>query len=55
VIYLYMESFQLNILDRIPFFRSSHHLHAPANVGPKISLAATPIVPPVAHEAAESK
>ena len=35
VIYLYMESFQTHVLDRIPFFRSHHHLHgAPVLTNP---------------------
>jgi HAE1 family hydrophobic/amphiphilic exporter-1 len=28
VLYLYMEAFQMHVLDRIPFFRSHHHGHA---------------------------
>jgi HAE1 family hydrophobic/amphiphilic exporter-1 len=44
VIYLYMERFQENVLDRIPFFRSSrtHGMHEPQE--PLLVLAPTPPV-----------
>src|SRR4029079_8369493 len=32
-IYLYMESFQLNVLDRFAFFRSAHHVQPPVLTG----------------------